>query len=141
MEFVKEYWIFFFLTAIFLLLYVIWNFPFHRITIEGVYSHKEKDIELFHGTPLTVHYFENYCKRCMESGVHEWRQCNETIPTSIFKFGKEPKPGESAKMTIFVSFFGKMVFMKWSKSDWVPDPNKVKEIHKNTLEKNCGILH
>lgn len=130
-----DWWIFIFMAMILLMMYVIWNFPCHRVTIEGVYSHKKKTIELFSCTPLTVYYFKNYCKRCMEAGKGEWEQCNETIPTSIWKWGKEPSPGESARMTIFVSFFEKMVFMKWSKSSWVPDPEEIEKVKENTWKR------
>lgn len=115
------------------------------LEIEGVYREKRHDTELFRGTPLTIYYFENYCKRCMEAGVsdrYSWRGCNETVPSAVWHLGQEPQPGESVRMMVYFSLSGHMVLVRWVRTDFKPDPEKVIEVSKATWQRgiasNCN---
>ena len=122
----------------------LWYVPVRvGVTIEGVFSEKKSTSDLFTGKALTVYMFEDYCKECILNeganvgGIASWLfgNCHETVPTNIWMIGKEPEPGESVKLTVYVSVLFKMVVCRWERTDFKLIPEVVSEIRERSYQR------
>lgn len=108
-----------------LILFVLSRMPLKQtVLIEGVLKEVREEKDMFRGTPFLEFQFENYCRCCLEKRKEDKRgsiygYCFVQIPKSAkqltpFVF----KPGDSVRIIIHTSLFGKILSYGLERTDF-----------------------
>lgn len=98
------------LVASVLVILVLKYLPIRRATlIEGVFSHKKQDHDLFSRERFAIYYFDYACRECWEKNREgsSLDECHTAIPEKAFRLSSvKPVKGDSVKIIGYKNIFG-----------------------------------